>query len=169
MVLNNTYIPDVKIICPNIHSDDRGIFFEVMRSQTLGKLFVQVNQSESKKNVLRGLHYQRKPLETAKLVRCISGEILDVAADIRRESKTFGKWISIRLSSENKKMIYIPEGFVHGFSVKSDYAIVEYMCTTSFTKSLDDGIAWNDPTLNINWELDEEPILSERDKHQHCL
>ncbi|MEM3192067.1 MAG: dTDP-4-dehydrorhamnose 3,5-epimerase, partial [Candidatus Parvarchaeota archaeon] len=125
--------------------------------------FVQDNHSWSIKNTLRGLHFQKEPYSQAKLIRCISGEILDVAVDIRKNKKTFGKHVKINLSAENKNMFYIPEGFAHGFLVLSDYAEVIYKVSKFYNKESDSGIIWNDPELAIEWPV-KNPLLSEKDR-----
>ena len=166
MVIKDTTLPDAKIIIPKVYKDSRGYFFESYQFQKFkenGILenFVQDNEVESKKGVLRGLHYQLK-YPQSKLVRVIKGDILDVAVDIRKGSKTFGKSKMIHLSSENKKMFYIPHGYAHGYLVLSDIAIVQYKCTEYYRPDDQFGIIWNDKTLNLNWGIDQ-PILSYKD------
>ncbi|MGC8709981.1 MAG: dTDP-4-dehydrorhamnose 3,5-epimerase, partial [Thermoplasmata archaeon] len=121
------------------------------------------NHSFSIKNTLRGLHFQKRPYAQSKLVRCISGEIMDVAVDLRKNSVTFGKFAKVILSSENKDMLYIPEGFAHGFLVLSDYAEVIYKVNNFYSKEADSGIIWNDPDIGIDWPI-ENPIISQKDK-----
>lgn len=131
--------------------------------------FCQDNHSKSSKLVLRGLHYQLPPKTQGKLVRCTKGKILDVAVDIRKGSKTFGKWVGEILSEDNFHMLYIPEGFAHGFVVLSDTAEILYKATNEYSPENDRGILWNDPDINVNWGLDFDPILSEKDKNQPLL
>ena len=161
-------IPDVILIEPRIFRDERGFFMESYKSSEFKKFgiednFIQTNQSRSKKGVLRGLHFQRDPQVQAKLVQVISGEIFDVAVDIRKNSPYYGKWISKILSDENKNMLYIPAGFAHGFCVLSDEADVVYSCDKEYAPETESGIIWNDPDLNINWPL-SDVIVSEKDQ-----
>jgi len=160
-------IPDVVLIVPETYGDERGSFAEVFKSSEfkqfgINERFVQVNHSWSKKNVLRGLHYQLNPAAQGKYVRAVVGEILDVVVDIRKGSPWYGKNVSIILSSENRKIIYVPEGFAHGFSVLSDTAEVIYYCTGEYAQEYDRGIVWNDSDLKIDWPANN-PILSEKD------
>lgn len=164
-----TDILGVYIIESEIYKDNRGYFqesyhYENFKKAGLEMIFVQDNESKSKKGVLRGLHFQTK-YSQGKLIRVLEGEVFDVAVDIRKESRTFGKWTSAILSSENKRMFYIPEGFAHGFLVLSDDAIIAYKCTQVYNKEYEDGIIWNDKGLNINWPLNlvDEVILSDKD------
>ena len=163
-------IEGLLIIEPTVFGDDRGYFYESYNKKELEEVgfdveFIQDNQSKSKKGVLRGLHYQKtKP--QGKLVRVISGKVIDIALDIRKDSKTFGKWYSIELSAENKKQFYVPEGFAHGFVVISDYAEFLYKVTDYYDPSDEAGILYNDPALNIDWGNIEEVILSDKDKVQ---
>ncbi len=164
----NTKLEGVKIIEPTVFDDSRGHFFEFYHKEKFADNdihdnFIQSNHSYSKKNTLRGLHFQ-DPKAQGKLVRCTSGEILDVAVDIRKDSKNFGCWISQILSSENFLQIYIPSGFAHGFLVLSDFAQVSYQCTELYYPKFDKGIIWNDPYLNIDWGIDS-PILSKKDSN----
>jgi dTDP-4-dehydrorhamnose 3,5-epimerase len=159
-------IPEVLIVEPDVHRDHRGFFLEsyhVAKFQTLGipGPFVQDNHSKSRARTLRGLHLQLDEPQ-AKLVRVVAGEVLDVAADVRRGSPTFGRWIGVRLSSENFRQCYIPTGFAHGFYVLSDGAEVEYKCSSPYNPAGEIGIVWNDPQIAIEWP-DREPILSSRD------
>jgi dTDP-4-dehydrorhamnose 3,5-epimerase len=163
-----TEIPDLLIIEPKVFGDDRGFFFESYNERTwreatgLSTRFVQDNHSRSMKNVLRGLHYQlRQP--QGKLVRVVVGEVFDVAVDIRRGSPTFGKWAGVRLSAQNKRQLWIPEGFAHGFLVLSEAAEFLYKATDFYAPQHERSIAWNDPDLAIDWPLDGEPILSPKD------
>ena len=162
-------IPDVIIITPEVFSDDRGFFTETYKKSAFEKAgikenFTQDNYASSQKNVLRGLHYQIPPTEQAKLVRCIRGEVFDVAVDIRKDSTSFGEWVGVRLSEENKKMIFIPAGFAHGYLVLSEEAEISYKVSREYSKEHERGILWEDPTLKIAWPLSGEPILSEKDK-----
>ncbi|HQT26822.1 MAG TPA: dTDP-4-dehydrorhamnose 3,5-epimerase, partial [Burkholderiales bacterium] len=161
-----TSIPDVLIIEPRVFGDERGFFFESYNARQFEEatarnpVFVQDNHSRSARHVLRGLHYQiRQP--QGKLVRVISGEVFDVAVDIRKNSPTFGKWVGEILSGENRRMMWIPEGFAHGFLVLSDYAEFLYKTTDYWAPEHERTISWNDPDLDIGWPLDsEEPVLS---------
>ena len=167
-------IQDVILVVPKIFEDERGFFLEGYKKSEFEKNginieFNQDNHSKSSKGVLRGLHYQLAPKAQAKLVRCIRGEILDVAVDIRKNSPTFGKWVSAKLTEDNKCMLYIPEGFAHGFVVLSDTAELLYKASNEYSKEHDRGILWNDPDINIKWDIDFEPVLSEKDKKQPRL
>jgi len=162
-----TEIPEVKIIEPEIFTDDRGFFFEAYKYSEFAQLgiadkFVQVNRSKSAKGVLRGLHFQKYPRAQAKLVQVITGEVLDVAVDIRQGAPTFGRTVSISLSAENKRMLYIPAGFAHGYCVISEEAEMFYMTTVEYAPECEAGIRWNDPDLDIHWPF-SEPKLSARD------
>ncbi|MGK8176589.1 dTDP-4-dehydrorhamnose 3,5-epimerase [Aeromonas dhakensis] len=169
MNITRTSIPEVIIIEPRVFSDDRGCFFESFNRQQFEDVigysidFVQDNHSKSIRNVLRGLHFQRSPNEQGKLVRCISGEVFDVAVDIRKSSPTFGEWVGISLSAENNRQLWIPEGFAHGFIVLSEQAEFVYKTTSYYNPRLESSILWSDPDLNIAWPR-EKPILSEKDK-----
>jgi len=164
-----THIPDLLIIEPRIFGDDRGFFFESYNEKSFAKKtgisrkFVQDNHSLSTKNVLRGLHYQIQETQ-GKLVRVISGEVLDIAVDIRRSSPTFGQWASCLLSGENKRQFWVPEGFAHGFVVLSDSAEFLYKTTNYYAPQYDRVILWNDLDLGVDWQLKGEPILSDKDK-----
>ena len=167
-------IQDVILVVPKVFEDERGFFLEGYKKSEFEKNginieFNQDNHSKSSKGVLRGLHYQLAPKAQAKLVRCIRGEILDVAVDIRKNSLTFGKWVSAKLTEDNKCMLYIPEGFAHGFVVLSDTAELLYKASNEYSKEHDRGILWNDPDINIKWDIDFEPVLSEKDKKQPRL
>ena len=131
--------------------------------------FVQDNHSKSSKGVLRGLHYQKAPKAQAKIVRCIKGAIFDVAVDIRKGSKTYGKWVGVELTEENKKMLYIPAGFAHGFCVRSDVAEICYKSSDEYSPENDRGIMWNDPEIGIEWDLDTNPVISEKDSKHPLL
>lgn len=170
MQATQTAIPDLLIIEPKVFGDARGFFFESFNQREFSQLtghtgnFLQDNHSHSAQSVLRGLHYQiRQP--QGKLVRVISGEVFDVAVDIRRSSPTFGRWLGIILSAENKRMLWIPEGFAHGFVVLSKYAELLYKTTDYWAPEYERCILWNDPDLAINWPLKEHaPILSKKDR-----
>lgn len=163
-----TDIEDVLIFEPRVFSDDRGFFFESFSQKIFEKAvgrkvdFVQDNHSKSTKGVMRGLHYQLPPYAQAKLVRCVVGEVFDVAVDIRKESKTYGKWVGAYLSAENKRQLWIPEGFAHGFMVLSDNAEFVYKTTNYYAPECDRGIIWNDEDINIHWPLMIQSI-SEKD------
>ena len=165
----NTPIEGLIIIEPTVFEDDRGYFLESYNKKKLeeaiGKIsFVQDNESKSSKGVLRGLHFQKPTYAQAKLVRCIEGKVLDVAVDIRDGSETYGKHVSVELSGENKKQVFIPRGFAHGFLVLSNTAIVSYKVDNNYAPAHDAGIRWNDPTLNIQWRVNEREVLvSEKD------
>ncbi|MDD9245409.1 dTDP-4-dehydrorhamnose 3,5-epimerase [Enterobacter soli] len=167
-----TDIPDVLIFEPRVFGDDRGFFFESFSQkqfeEAVGRKveFVQDNHSKSTKGVLRGLHYQLEPYAQGKLVRCIVGEVFDVAVDIRESSPTYGKWVGVHLSAENKRQFWIPEGFAHGFLVLSDTAEFVYKTTNYYHPESDRGLIWNDKTININWPLTGEPVLSAKDSNQ---
>ena len=164
-----TTIDGVYIIEPTVFGDNRGYFMETYSKKDFEEIglnydFVQDNQSKSKKGVLRGLHFQKENTQ-AKLVRCIKGEVFDVAVDLRPGSKTYGKWEGVILTEENKKMFMIPRGFAHGFLVLSDVAVFCYKCTDFYHSDDEGGIAWNDPTINVAWpELDVPYRMSEKDK-----
>jgi len=166
----STEIKEVIIIEPNVFQDDRGFFMETFRANLLADnginyQFLQDNHSGSKKNILRGLHYQiRHP--QGKLVRAIRGEIFDVAVDLRRSSVTFGQWVGVTLSEVNKKMLWIPPGFAHGYYVLSDWAEIVYKATDYYDPESDRSIVWNDPDIAINWPIPSciEPLLSEKDR-----
>ena len=167
MKINKTFIEDLLIIEPQLFKDDRGFFYESYNKNNLDKVinivFVQDNESKSNKGVIRGLHFQAPPFEQTKLVRCVSGNILDVAVDLRTNSKTYGKSFSIELSSENNKQLFIPKGFAHGFQVLSEIAIVNYKVDNYYNPKSDSGLIWNDKDLSIDWNLDIKPILSDKD------
>jgi dTDP-4-dehydrorhamnose 3,5-epimerase len=163
-----TRIPDVLLLEPKVFGDDRGFFFEsynkkVMAELGLNREFVQDNHSRSSHGVLRGLHYQLQHTQ-GKLLRVIAGAIWDVAVDIRRGSPTFGQWVGEELSAANKRLLWIPEGFAHGFVVLSDFAEVLYKASDFYSPENERSLLWNDPELNITWPLDGEPILSAKDK-----
>ena len=160
----STTLPGLLLLEPHVFGDSRGFFLESYNQRTFAELditepFVQDNHSLSEKNVIRGLHYQiRQP--QGKLVRAITGEILDIALDLRRSSPTFGKWEAIRLSGENKLLLWIPRGFAHGFRVLSPNAHVLYKTTDFYAPEHERTLAWNDPTLHIDWQLDSDPGIS---------
>lgn len=163
-----TEIPDVLIVEPQVFGDDRGFFLESFNQRRWEQLtglkinFVQDNHSRSAKNVLRGLHYQIA-CPQGKLVRCTVGEVFDVAVDIRRNSPNFGNWVGVHLSADNKKQLWIPAGFAHGFLVLSDVAEFLYKTTEYYAPEFERCIIWNDPEINIQWPLGGDPILSEKD------
>jgi dTDP-4-dehydrorhamnose 3,5-epimerase len=167
-----TDIPGLIIIEPNILQDSRGYFFESYNKRALQKAgldldFIQDNQSQSTYGVIRGLHYQLNPYAQAKLVRVLEGSILDVAVDVRKNSPTYGKSFSLELSAENKKQLFIPTGFAHGFSVLTPTATVMYKCDQFYNKESEAGILYNDPSLEIDWMIPQEKqVISEKDQ---CL
>jgi len=165
MKINKTFIEDLLIIEPQLFKDERGFFYESYNKNNLdiNIVFVQDNESKSYKGVIRGLHFQAPPFDQTKIVRCISGNILDVAVDLRTNSKTYGKSFSIELSSENNKQLFIPKGFAHGFQVLSETAIVNYKVDSFYNPKSESGIIWNDKDLSIDWNLDIKPILSFKD------
>ena len=162
-------IPDVLLIEPQVFVDDRGFFFESFNQESFEKVvgkkinFVQDNHSQSAKGVLRGLHYQLPPKAQSKLVRVLQGEVFDVAVDIRKSSPTFGKWTGEILSSSNKKQIWIPEGFAHGFLTLSTLAEVLYKTTEFYSPANEESILWNDKTISIKWPYAEHILLSSKD------
>lgn len=171
MKIIDTNIPDVKIIEPKVFGDERGFFFESFNQAKFEEAvghsvnFVQDNHSRSVKGVLRGLHYQLAPYAQAKLVRCTLGEVFDVAVDIRQHSLTFGQWVGVHLSAENKRQLWIPEGFAHGFLTLSDEAEFLYKTTNYYAPLFERCIVWNDKTININWPLAlNEVQLSAKDQ-----
>lgn len=170
MNIIKTEIPDVLIFEPKVFGDHRGFFYESFNQKIFEEAigypvnFVQDNHSKSSKGVLRGLHYQKVPHAQGKLVRCVYGEVFDVAVDIRPESNTYGKWVSAILSAENKRQLWIPEGFAHGFLVLSDEAEFLYKATNFYYPEYEDHIIWNDDNLNINWPVIDNLIISEKDQ-----
>ena len=168
MQVIETEIPDVKIINPKVFGDQRGFFLETYEQKRYQEMlninltFVQDNHSRSQKNVLRGLHFQKENPQ-GKLVRVVRGEVFDVAVDIRKDSSTYGKWVGVILSEDNKSQLWIPPGLAHGFLVMSDIADFEYKCTNYYDPNSERCLLWNDPTVNINWPI-STPILSEKDK-----
>lgn len=175
MNIIETAIPDVIIFEPQVYGDERGYFLESFNQrffeEAVGRKinFVQDNHSKSAKGVLRGLHYQQSPFEQGKLVRCVVGEVYDVAVDIRKDSKNYGKWVGVYLSADNKRQLWIPEGFAHGFLVLSEVAEFIYKTTNYYNPNSESGIRWNDQTINIEWPISNEPQLSEKDKRQPFL
>jgi len=165
----NTPIEGLVIIEPTVFEDDRGYFLESYNKKkfekAIGKIsFVQDNESKSSRGVLRGLHFQKPPYAQAKLVRCIEGKVLDVAVDIRDGSETFGQHVTVELTGENKKQVFIPRGFAHGFLVLSESAIFAYKVDNSYAPTHDAGIRWDDSLLNIQWGVSESEVLvSEKD------
>lgn len=159
-------IPDVLVIEPKVFSDDRGFFLECFRASLCQEYnippFVQDNHSHSKKDVLRGLHYQLNPQAMGKLVHCVRGGIFDVAVDIRRGSPSYGHWVSAELTGDSQKMLYVPPGFAHGFCTLTDTADVAYKCTAYYSPDCDRSLLWNDPELAIDWPT-REPALSAKD------
>ncbi len=172
MKVIETKIKGIVIIEPKIFEDSRGYFYESFSQQELEKKickteFVQDNQSKSSYGVVRGLHFQKGECAQSKLVRCIKGEVLDVAVDIRKGSPSFGQWESCLLTEDNHRQFFIPRGFAHGFSVLSDTAIFQYKCDNYYAPQAEGAILWNDPQLNIDWQIPmEDVLLSEKDtKH----
>ena len=167
-------IPEVVLVKPKVFGDNRGFFMETYKKSEfyangIEIEFNQDNHSKSTAHVLRGLHFQKAPYGQAKIVRCTRGRIYDVAVDIRPESKTFGKYVKVELSEDNKQMLFIPEGFAHGFVVLSEEAELNYKASGEYAPQADCGVIWNDKDININWEIDFEPILSEKDTKQKTL
>lgn len=169
MKVTQTEIPDVLIIEPQVFGDERGFFFESYNEKAflekagISERFVQDNHSRSAKNVLRGLHYQIEQTQ-GKLVRVVQGSVFDVAVDLRKSSKTFGQWVGVSLSAENKQQLWIPPGFAHGFVVLSEYADFLYKTTDFYAPQHERCILWNDPDIGISWQIPAEPILSGKDK-----
>lgn len=169
MNLEKTFIEDLVILTPTVFEDERGYFMESYNANKLNDLgveikFVQDNQSFSQKNTLRGLHYQNPPYAQTKLVRVLEGEIIDVAVDLRKNSKTYGKSFAIKLTADNKKQLLVPQGFAHGFSVLSETAVVMYKCDQYYNKESEGGIRFDDTTLNIDWGIDlKNAIVSQKD------
>jgi dTDP-4-dehydrorhamnose 3,5-epimerase len=166
--IETTHIEGLLVCTPTVFGDDRGYFFESFRSDLLKQHgvdldFVQDNQSMSKKNILRGLHFQAPPFEQGKLVTVIQGAVLDVAVDIRKGSATYGQHVAIELNQDNKKQFWVPPGFAHGFLTLKDDTIFSYKCTNYYNKDSEGCILWNSEGLGINWEI-ENPQLSEKDK-----
>lgn len=161
-------IPDVILIKPKVFEDERGFFMETYKKGEFEKVgiageFVQDNHSKSKYGVLRGLHFQKQPYAQAKMIRCVRGEIYDVAVDLRENSQTFGKYVSVNLSEKNTYQLYIPRGFAHGFLVLSDAAEIFYKADSIYAPNYEGGLIWNDPDVNIPWPSDN-PNLSQKDQ-----
>lgn len=170
MKIIDTTIPEVKIIEPLVFGDERGFFMETWNQKKFEELvtgkataFVQDNHSKSKKGILRGLHYQTENTQ-GKLVRVVSGQVFDVAVDIRKDSRTFGQWVGVLLSAENKRQLWVPEGFAHGFYVTSEEAEFVYKCTDYYNPKAEHSISWNDSDIGIEWPISKAPLLSEKDK-----
>jgi len=167
MILEKTNIEDIILLTPRVYQDDRGYFMESYNQKKVDMLikdhFVQDNESESQKNVLRGLHFQVPPHAQSKLIRVVKGSILDIAVDLRKESNTYGKHFKHILSGENKKQLYIPVGFAHGFLSLEDNTILNYKCSDYYDAKAEASILWNDPDLAIDWGCDN-PILAEKDR-----
>lgn len=175
MPIIDTYIPGLFVFEPKVFEDERGYFYEsynanIFAEKNINLNFVQDNQSKSSYGVLRGLHFQLEPMAQAKLVRVISGEVLDVAVDLRLGSPTYKQHFSIALNADNRKQLYIPKGFAHGFVVLSETAEFFYKCDNFYSKEHDGGIAFNDPTLNIDWQLpDDVLVISQKDRNLPLL
>lgn len=169
MKIEKTQINDLIVLTPEVFEDERGYFYEsynqqFFRENGLYMNFIKDNQSYSVKNVLRGLHFQTKAPQ-AKLVRCVLGEVYDVVVDLRKSSETYKKWFGIKLSDENKKMMFVPKGFAHGFLTLSDHAIFQYKCDELYIPQTDGGISYKDEELNIDWGVDiNQLIISEKDR-----
>ena len=166
-------LPGVILVEPRVFEDDRGFFLEAFKLSDFEKAglhlsFKQSNHSRSTKNVLRGLHYQLNPRAQGKLIRCIEGKIFDVAVDIRKGSPTYGKWIGEYLCEENRRLLYIPEGFLHGFCVVSESAQIIYYCTEEYSPAHDRSVKWNDPSIGIQWPV-THPVLSAKDENAVLL
>lgn len=175
MKVIDTEIPDVKIIEPSVFGDERGFFMETWNQKQFEELvtkkptsFVQDNHSKSKQGILRGLHFQTENTQ-GKLVRVVSGEVFDVAVDIREDSPTFAKWVGVYLSSENKRQLWVPEGFAHGFYVTSNEAEFVYKCTNYYNPTYEISIKWDDKMLNINWPVNNLPQISVKDENAITL
>ena len=176
MKFNRAEISDIIIIEPEVFTDERGYFFESFKQNELNEflgyhvMFCQENESKSTYGVIRGLHYQEPPFAQAKLVRVIQGSVLDVAVDIRKNSSTFGKHVAIELNDQNKKQLFIPRGFAHGFVTLSETSVFSYKVDNYFMSNFDKGIAYNDPRLGINWKINVQDIqISFKDKNHKRL
>ncbi len=169
MQLADAVFPEVKVLTPRRFGDDRGWFSEVWNARTLAEVgidavFVQDNHSFSRhKGTIRGLHYQRPPHAQGKLVRCVAGAVWDVVVDVRRESPTFGRWNGVELTAEAGNQVWVPSGFLHGFSTLTENAEVLYKCTDYYSKDADGSVRWDSPGLGIDWRLDGPPDLSAKD------
>ena len=170
MICKETSLPGVMEIKPDVYSDERGYFFESysrrILDEKIGRIdFVQDNESFSVYGVLRGLHYQTAPYEQAKLVRAVSGRMLDIAVDIRKESPSYGHYVGVELSGQDKNMLFIPRGYAHGFAVLSETAVVQYKCDNFYAPDYERGIRFDDPYLNIDWRIPADRlILSDKDR-----
>lgn len=169
MEIVTTSIKDLVIIKPTVFADDRGYFLESYNEAKFQELgisthFVQDNESSSSKGVLRGLHFQKPPFAQAKLIRVIKGAVLDIAVDLRKQSKSYGRWEAIELNEDNKWMFYIPEGFAHGFLALENETIFTYKCSHLYNKEAEGALRWDDPDLSIDWGITTPPTLSEKDK-----
>jgi dTDP-4-dehydrorhamnose 3,5-epimerase len=176
MEVIKTEIEGVVIIEPKIFGDERGYFFESFNAAEFARkvgvntVFVQDNESKSKYGVLRGLHFQKGEFAQSKLVRVVEGRVIDVAVDIRRGSPTFGKHVAVELSKDNKRQLFIPRGFAHGFAVLSEEAVFQYKCDNLYAPAHEGAIAWNDPKIGIDWQIrPEDAVLSEKDKKHPTL
>lgn len=175
VAVHDTALPDVKVLEPRVLGDERGFFFESFNARDFAAAvdrqvtFVQDNHSRSATGVLRGLHYQLPPHAQGKLVRCSRGIVWDVAVDIRRGSPTFATWVGIELSAENKRQVWIPEGFAHGFVALTEGAEVLYKTTDHYAPECDRGIAWDDPVIGIEWPLAAAPVVSDKDAQAPML
>lgn len=167
MILETTFIKDLILITPMVYKDERGYFMESYNQKKIEKVikekFVQDNESLSNKNVLRGLHFQNPPHAQAKLIRVIQGSVLDVAVDLRKDSETYGQYFKHVLSGVNKKQLFVPKGFAHGFLCLEDHTILNYKCSDYYNSGSEDSILWNDRDLNIDWKIND-PILAEKDQ-----
>ncbi|MEW4530140.1 dTDP-4-dehydrorhamnose 3,5-epimerase [Maioricimonas sp. JC845] len=173
MKFQRTELPDVVLIEPTIFRDDRGFFMETYHRQRfveggIDAVFVQDNLSRSTRGTVRGLHFQIQQAQ-GKLVHVLAGEIFDVAVDLRRSSATFGRWVGVTLSEDNRRAVYIPPGFAHGFCVVSETADVFYKCTDFYAPQHERTLLWNDPAVGVDWPVPGEPILSEKDRHGQPL
>ena len=172
MKIERTEIADVMLVEPRVFADDRGFFYESYRKEHFVAAgidceFVQDNHARSVKGTLRGLHFQKSPGQ-AKLVRCVRGAVLDVAVDVRPGSPTFAKWVAAELDEENRKMLFVPIGFAHGYVTLSDFAEVLYKCSHQYVAEQEAGVMWNDPDIGVDWRV-ADPILSDRDKGNPSL
>lgn len=175
MEVIKTAIPEVVILEPKVYQDDRGYFFEAFSEEVFSRLvtpthFVQDNESRSSYGVVRGLHFQAPPYAQAKLVRVVKGSVLDVVVDLRKGSPSYGTHVAVELSEENHRMLFIPRGFAHGFSVLSPDAIFQYKCDNYYAPQSEGAVAWDDPILSIDWRVPtHDVILSAKDVHHPCL
>jgi dTDP-4-dehydrorhamnose 3,5-epimerase len=168
MTITETKLPDLLIIDPKVFGDDRGYFFESYNQQVFADAgldleFLQDNESKSSKGVLRGLHFQLPPFDQGKLVRVSRGSVMDVSVDLRKDSSTYGQWASFELSEINKRMLWIPPGFAHGFISLQEDTVFIYKCTNVYHKESEGSIRWNDPDLDIDWGI-SDPVVSEKDQ-----